>query len=47
MEIYDAIQWLESLKNSISSAEHRALWHYAEAIDSIIDLLGELEEKNE
>ena len=45
MEIYDAIKRLESLKDSLGRTEHRVLWYYAEAIDAIIDLLGELEEE--
>lgn len=45
MEIFDAIKWLDSLKDSMSRTDHRALWYYAEAIDEIIELLGELQEK--
>jgi len=45
MNINEAIEWLKSLKRSIGSCDHYALWHYAEAIDKIIKLLDEIEEK--
>ena len=45
MNINEAIEWLKSLKCSIGSCDHYALWHYAEAIDKIIKLLDEKEEK--
>ena len=30
----ESIKWLKSLKAEIGKAEHRTLWHYAEAIDA-------------
>lgn len=35
----ESIKWLESLKAEIGKAEHRTLWHYAEAIDMAIEAL--------
>ena len=35
----ETIKWLESLKAEIGKAEHRTLWHYAEAIDMAIETL--------
>lgn len=37
----EIIKWLESLKAEIGKAEHRTLWHYAEAIDMAIEALSE------
>lgn len=37
----ETIKWLESLKAEIGKAEHRTLWHYAEAIDMAIEALSE------
>ena len=39
--IKEAIKWLKSLKAEIGKPEHRALWHYAEAIDMAIDALNQ------
>jgi hypothetical protein len=36
----ETIKWLESLKSEIGKSEHRALWHYAEAIDMAIEALS-------
>lgn len=36
----ETIKWLESLKAEIGKAEHRTLWHYAEAIDVAIEALS-------
>lgn len=35
----ETIKWLKSLKAEIGKSEHRALWHYAEAIDMAIEAL--------
>ena len=35
----ETIKWLESLRAEIGKSEHRALWHYAEAIDIAIKAL--------
>ena len=35
----ETIKWLKSLKAEIGKAEHRTLWHYAEAIDMAIEAL--------
>ena len=39
----ETIKWLESLKAEIGKSEHRALWHYAEAIDMAIEALKNTE----
>ena len=39
MAMEETIKWLESLKAEIGKSEHRALWHYAEAIDMAIEAL--------
>ena len=39
----DAIKWLENLKNDIGNLQHESLWHYAQAIDEIAELLKEQE----
>ena len=36
----ETIKWLDSLKTEISKPEHRTLWHYAEAIDMVIQALS-------
>lgn len=41
----ETIKWLESLKAEIGKSEHRALWHYAEAIDMAIETLGREQKK--
>ena len=40
----DAIKWLENLKQDIGQLRHEDLWHYAQAIDEITELLEEQEE---
>ena len=35
----ETIKWLESLKAEIGKSEHRALWHYAEAVEMAIGAL--------
>ena len=39
----DAIKWLENLKQDIGQLRHEDLWHYAQAIDEITELLKEQE----
>lgn len=39
MKREETIKWLESLKAEIGKSEHRALWHYAEAVDMAIEAL--------
>ena len=41
----DAIKWLENLKQDIGQLRHENLWHYAQAIDEITELLKEQEAK--
>ena len=41
----DAIKWLENLKQDIGQLRHEDLWHYAQAIDEITELLKEQEAK--
>lgn len=41
------IKWLKSLKAEIGKSEHRALWHYAEAIDMAIEALSNYTTKSE
>ena len=36
----EEIKWLENLKNDIGQPQHQELWHYAEAIDKIIESLS-------
>lgn len=36
----ECIKWLKSLKTEIGKAEHGALWHYAESIDTVIETLS-------
>lgn len=43
----ETIKWLESLKAEIGKSEHRALWHYAEAIDIAIKALKANRSKGE
>ena len=38
----EIIKWLESLKAEIGKAEHRTLWHYAEAIDMYEKVVGNM-----
>ena len=35
----DAIKWLENLKNDLGNPHYERLWHYAQAIDEICELL--------
>ena len=39
----DAIRWLDNLKNDIGNPHYEMLWHYAQAIDEIMELLEEQE----
>ena len=41
----DAIRWLDNLKNDIGNPHYERLWHYAQAIDEIMELLEEQEAK--
>ena len=42
----EAIKWLINLQSDIGKSEHRALWHYEQAIDEIIDLLHNVEQES-
>jgi hypothetical protein len=35
----EAIKWLSNLKNDLGQMQYQPLWHYAEAIDGIIEAL--------
>lgn len=35
----EAVKWLESLKREIGKTENSSLWHYAEAIDMVIEAM--------
>lgn len=37
----EAVKWLESLKQEIGKTENCSLWHYAEAIDMVIEAMSE------
>ena len=39
----DAVKWLMNLKNDIGNLQYEGLWHYAQAIDEITELLKEQE----
>ena len=39
----DAIKWLENLKQDIGQLRHEDLWHYAQALDEIAEILEEQE----
>ena len=39
----DAVRWLENLKNDIGNPHYECLWHYAQAIEEIADLLQDQE----
>ena len=39
----EAIKWLMNLKNDIGNLQYEGLWHYAQAIDEITELLKEQE----
>ena len=41
----DAIKWLENLKQDIGQLRHEDLWPYAQAIDEIIAMLEEQEDR--
>ena len=41
----DAIKWLANLKNDLGNPHYECLWHYAQAIDEICELLEEQEPK--
>jgi hypothetical protein len=36
----EEIKWLENLKKDIGQPQHQELWHYAEAIDKIMESLS-------
>lgn len=36
----ECIKWLKSLKTEIGKPEHQELWHYAEAIDKVMESLS-------
>ena len=35
----EAVKWLSNLKNDLGQMQYQPLWHYAEAIDGIIETL--------
>ena len=35
----EAVKWLSNLKNDLGQMQYQPLWHYAEAIDGIIEAL--------
>lgn len=35
----EAVKWLSNLKNDLGQMQYQPLWHYAEAIDGIIEEL--------
>lgn len=37
----EAIKWLKSLKQEIGKTKNCSLWHYAEAIDMVIEVMSE------
>lgn len=37
----EAVKWLESLKQEIGKTKNCSLWHYAEAIDMVIEVMSE------
>lgn len=39
MDKAEAIRWLINLRTDIGKGEHRALWHYEQALSDIMELL--------
>ena len=37
----ESVKWLESLKQEIGKTKNCSLWHYAEAIDMVIEVMSE------
>lgn len=37
----EAVKWLKSLKQEIGKTKNCSLWHYAEAIDMVIEVMAE------